>query len=356
MSFLIAALFALTPTHYAEADAAIFSGSDVKILKSNLDFNGNAKAIVQSGDPTSVAVSAPKGSILLNTNTGFGYIKSDAGSSTNWNRLIFGSSAGVLAVASGGTNKSSYTKGDILIASSSTVLTALPVSADRTYLMASSDSTTGVVWKAFIAPTVQSLTVGSGTYTTPSGVRYLIVKMVGGGGGGAGSGTTPGTPGAATSSTFGSSLLTAALGSPGSGTVGGAGGACTINAPAVQMLSATGSAGSGVANLANSPGGIGGSNYFGGYGGAAAGGAANAGGAAPANTGGGGGGGSVGGASLLPGGGGGAACYLEAVISSPSATYSYVTGAKGTGGTLGTNGAAGGNGSDGIIWVWEYYQ
>lgn len=66
------------------ASGIIFSGNDVKTLKSNIDINGNAKILSGNTDPTSVATSAPKGSIYLNTSTGFHYRKLDSGSSTNW--------------------------------------------------------------------------------------------------------------------------------------------------------------------------------------------------------------------------------------------------------------------------------
>jgi hypothetical protein len=65
----------------------IFSGNDAKTLKSNIDLNGNAKILSGSVDPTSVATSAPKGSIYLNTSTGLIYRKTDSGSSTNWSTL-----------------------------------------------------------------------------------------------------------------------------------------------------------------------------------------------------------------------------------------------------------------------------
>lgn len=62
----------------------IFSGDSAKLLKPTLDLNANAKILSGSVDPTSVATSAPKGSIYLNTSTGYTYRKTDAGSSTNW--------------------------------------------------------------------------------------------------------------------------------------------------------------------------------------------------------------------------------------------------------------------------------
>jgi hypothetical protein len=68
----------------AYPSAVIFSGSDVKTLKSNIDLNGNSKVMSGTVDPTSSATSAPIGSLYLNTTTGNHYRKLDSGSSTNW--------------------------------------------------------------------------------------------------------------------------------------------------------------------------------------------------------------------------------------------------------------------------------
>lgn len=90
---------------------------------------------------------------------------------------------------------------------------------------------------SFSSPTIQRFTSGSGTYTTPANVKYIRVKMIGGGGGGAGIGTsnTGGTGGTGGNTLFqvfggGSTILQANGGSGGlnSSSIGGAGGSGQI--------------------------------------------------------------------------------------------------------------------------------
>lgn len=64
--------------------ATIFSGSFVKSLLKKFSLNGGAEIHSSTTDPTSVAVSAPRGSILLNETNGTVYRKTDNGLSTNW--------------------------------------------------------------------------------------------------------------------------------------------------------------------------------------------------------------------------------------------------------------------------------
>lgn len=75
--------------------SVIFSGNDVKTLKSNIDLNGQAKILSGTVDPTSSAVNAPIGSIYLNSSNGFIYKKQDSGSSTNWVKVSTGGDAGI---------------------------------------------------------------------------------------------------------------------------------------------------------------------------------------------------------------------------------------------------------------------
>jgi len=206
------------------------------------------------------------------------------------------------------------------------------------------------------APTQQRFTSSSGTYTTPGGVSYIRVRMVGGGGGGAANQGTAGSAGS--SSTFGSSLLTCNGGSAGGTGTGGAGGSATISSPAIGTVM-TGGGGcpsrqytSGSGN-GYEIGGNGGSSFFGGAG--LGGGPTAAGGAGATNSGSGGGGGAtdVINTAIYGGSGGGAGGYLEAFIVGPSASYAYAVGAGGAGG-VGTQ-HNGGAGAAGYIEVTEYY-
>jgi len=192
---------------------------------------------------------------------------------------------------------------------------------------------------------------------------YLKVKMAGGGGGGAGGGSAAGT--AATdggNSTFGSSLLTANGGVKatvvsGGTSNGGDGGTVTVSSPAVSVIAVSGGRGNAgsyeaTAAIYAAPG-SGGTNPFGGNAGSNT---ASAGNVGITNTGAGGGGGGTTANNGVSGGGGGAGGFIEAIIPSPSATYSYAVGAAGSAGGAGTSGNAGGNGAAGIVIVTEYYQ
>lgn len=207
------------------------------------------------------------------------------------------------------------------------------------------------------APTQQRFTSSSGTYTTPGGVSYIRVRMVGGGGGGGSGGTAAvGSGSSGGTSTFGSSLLTA-TGGGGGGQQAGSIGTATIASPAIGTA-ISGSYGPNEITLTTGTyqtGGHGGSSPFGGNGkGGWNGGAGTS---AAANSGSGGGGGVV-----TPGGtvgyaaaGGSSGGYLEAFIISPSSSYSYAVGAAGAGAPAATNGTVGGDGGSGYIEVTEYY-
>jgi hypothetical protein len=224
------------------------------------------------------------------------------------------------------------------------------------------DNSTKLATTAYVngitKPTIQQFTSGSGTYTTPANVTWIKVRMVGGGGGGGGSGTTESTSGGTGgSTTFGSSLLSAGYGNGASfhnnSTSGGS--SSTINSPAIgfSMTGGCGAKGTNLTNTTYTEGGNGGNSVFGGGGG----GGPNINTASPiagmTNTGGGGGGG--GGSTGFGGDGGGAGSYVEAIIVSPSSTYSYAVGAGGSAGAAGTGGYVGAAGGSGFIIVEEHY-
>lgn len=213
------------------------------------------------------------------------------------------------------------------------------------------------------APTIQTFTVGSGTYTTPAGVLYIKVRMAGGGGGG-GSFTPGGIGVNGGNTTFGSSLLTANGGAGGGvyTSTSAMGGTVSIatSSTILKVVANSGGMGGPAGNISNGnyPGGAGGSNAFGGAGGSANGYSGGTNGFnGIANTGGGGAGGSTSSnATSSAGGGGGAGGYLEALISSPSPTYSFSVGTGGTGAAAASVTGSGGNGAAGIIIVEEYYK
>jgi len=212
-------------------------------------------------------------------------------------------------------------------------------------------------------PSIQKFTSGSGTYTLPTDCKYIRVKMVGAGGGGAGSGSgaSGGNGGAGSATTFGTSLLVANGGIGGftNGNLGSVGGAVSLGTgpigTALQGGSGTGGYTTNVTG-AYAQGGAGGSSAFGGAGSGAGGSGGGAGGSAIVNTGGGGGGAGGTATTTFGGAGGGGGGYVDAIISSPSATYSYSIGTGGAGGTAGTVGFAGGAGGSGYIEVTEFYN
>lgn len=96
----LALCVALAPT-FGFADAVIFSGTDVKTLKQNVDLFGVVKILSGTVDPTSSATSAPIGSLYLNSSNGNTYRKLDAGSSTNWATVGAGSDSGTNYIKNG---------------------------------------------------------------------------------------------------------------------------------------------------------------------------------------------------------------------------------------------------------------
>lgn len=210
------------------------------------------------------------------------------------------------------------------------------------------------------SPTIQQFTSGSGTYNTPANVKWIRARMAGGGGGSSGSSNASsdsGSGGTGGNTIFGTTLLVANGGTGGTGSsnvgAGGTGGSASFGAASGIALS--GGGGQAVVQTGgsnSSPGTFGGVNAFGGNARAPAQGAAGLAGATNTGAGGSGPGAST---SSISGAGGGAGGYVDAIISAPSATYSYAVGASGSAGTAGTGGSVGGAGAAGIIVIEEHY-
>lgn len=215
-------------------------------------------------------------------------------------------------------------------------------------------------------PNIQVFTA-SGTYTPSSGPKplYIKVKVAGAGGGGGSSDNTPsnGASGSAGGFTQFGGLVTAGGGNGSCGSICGGGGSApggaisAFNSPAISIIQASGTYGTGANNNGGSgtytQGGAGGGNPIGVGGG---GGAANAAGRIGGGYGGGGGGAggpSTSGSSAAGGGGG---AYAEFIIpgSSLASSYSLTVGAGGAAGATGAY--VGGAGSGGVVIVEEHFQ
>jgi hypothetical protein len=217
--------------------------------------------------------------------------------------------------------------------------------------------------KLSINPTFQRFTSGSGTYITPANVKYIRIRMVGGGGGGQASIVSPtawgsfGSPGTISSFIGGSVYLVAGNGSFGY-INGGGGGTNTVSGVnlIISVAGAVGNAGTYKALEDDMPSGAGGNSFYGGGGGAVIG-YSNGNNAAVSSGSGGSGGGLFEAWDGRCGAGGGAGGYIEAIIFSPAASYTYSVGAGGSGGLAASSltGTNGGAGASGQIVIEEYY-
>lgn len=198
---------------------------------------------------------------------------------------------------------------------------------------------------------------GSGTYTTPAGVRWLKVRMTGGGGGGGGNGNPSGTGGGNGGSTVfngvtanpGGGGASNASGVPGNGGSPGNSGTGTAN---VRLVGATGGQGVSLGTSQPGIGGCGGGGPFG----AGAEGNTSSGASSSSPGSGGAGGGTLGATNITGAGGGGAGEYVELIVTNPASTLSYIVGAAGSVGGTGSGGVQGGNGQGGVIIVEEFYD
>jgi hypothetical protein len=189
-------------------------------------------------------------------------------------------------------------------------------------------------------PQVTVYSSGSGTYTVPTGCRFLLIEALGGGGGGGGSGGASGGGQGARgisggASTINSTLIVANGGTWGAGgfgdtsLAGGAGGTATGTADIlVSGQRGTVNGNYNTALVVFTGAGVGGASALGKSGGD---------------------GGGVGGTSVVPGTGGGGGGYARTIITSPATSYTYAVGAGGAGGAAGANGFAGEAGRAGLV-------
>jgi hypothetical protein len=220
------------------------------------------------------------------------------------------------------------------------------------------DLTIPQVAALFSNPQVTVLTSGTGTYTTPTNAKYLIVEMVGAGGGSGGNGTSAATAGGTGgNSTFGTTFLVANGGAGGNLATGTLAANCSGGTASGGDINISGKGGHGslVLSGGTGPGGDGGDSYYGGAGLGATASSATAGNVAVGY--GSGGGGASGASGTVSGsGGGGAGGWLRKLITSPLSTYSYAVGTAGTAGAAGASGAIGATGFGGLISVTAYFQ
>jgi hypothetical protein len=111
--------------------AIIFNGTAVKALKDILRLKAGIEIITNdSDDPTSVAKDAPASSLYLRQGTGEVYVKTDAGSTTNWNLLTPSTPPPIFDVSSISTNTNAISGATYLVDVSGGVVTVtLPTPA-----------------------------------------------------------------------------------------------------------------------------------------------------------------------------------------------------------------------------------
>lgn len=171
LSLLILASILSGQAAYGGA-AVIFSGSDVKALKSNLDLNGQAKVKTGSTDPSSAGSVAPIGSIYLRTGTGQVWVKTGA-ASTAWTRLAASGAAVSRTVSTRTADYTVLTTDDVILinagAAASDLTMTLPTAVGNDGLALTfkriNEDGQDVIIAAFGAQTIdgdstQTLTVG----------------------------------------------------------------------------------------------------------------------------------------------------------------------------------------------------
>jgi hypothetical protein len=247
----------------------------------------------------------------------------------------------------GGTGQTTYTKGDLLVAQSSSVLTKLAIGGDGQVLTADSAAQTGISWGAGVTPVIRVYTSSvAQIWTKPSTLAYAIIEVQGNGGNGGNGVSTGGGGGGGGGGGYTRKLITGASLPLAASVLAAGGGVGSILSYFGSILSAVGGQNGSGSGAGNGGGG--------GLGGSASGGDINVGGndGAPgsidANYGG---GGNGGGGHLGGGGRGGAGSGVDGAAGND---YGSGGGGGGTAGSGGGGAANGGGGTSGIIIITEF--
>ena len=140
---------ALTPP---DIILSVFSSTNPQWVE--IDVSSGAGAIAASN----VNFTATGDIVSTNVQSALAEVSSECRNATNI-------TSGTLAVARGGTNIASYTKGDIIAASAATTLNALAVGTNGQVLTADSAETTGLKWTSVASGTVTTVTSSTGALT-----------------------------------------------------------------------------------------------------------------------------------------------------------------------------------------------
>lgn len=298
-------------------------------------------------NPTDRLNSPSHSTLHQNENTGITELQTFVGTlSSTQGTLIYDIRASasdggghVQSANKGGTGQTSFNKGDILVATSSSVITKLAVGTDGQALIANSSVAAGVQWGSSSKPnltkyqpsSVTNLGISSflGTWVKPANLTYAVIEIVGGGGGGGGNNATnSGGAGGGGGGYSRYTVVASALPTAASVIVGIAGnGGITTGAGSVGGVTYFGSVLSGTGG---SPGGQGNASD-GGSGGTATGGDINA--------------------SGQKGGSGGS---QSSGNDQGMGGASYFAGGPGSGGEGGRGNTAGTAGKDGLVIIYEY--
>lgn len=132
----------------------------------------------------------------------------------------------------GGTGQTSFTKGDVLVATSSSVLAKLAVGVDGQALLVDSSVAAGVKWgQPGTTPTLRVYEYSSSSYTwtkpTNPSLLYAVVELVGGGAGG-GSVASGGIGGGGGAGGYGKRIYAATALPTAASVIVGAGGASNV--------------------------------------------------------------------------------------------------------------------------------